>query len=106
MENKPEGGTVVFVLGLLGLLMCQVLGIVAWIMGNTYMAKCREMNVAPEGIAVAGRILGIISTCFLAISLFIITMLFSMKFIYPVIQNATQPGMEDLINSVEEANGR
>ena len=62
MANKPEGGTVVFVLGLLGLLMCQVLGIVAWVLGNSYMDKCRAMNVEPEGIAVAGRILGIIST--------------------------------------------
>ena len=76
MANKPEGGTVVFVLGLLGLLLCQILGIFAWVMGNTYMGKCREMGVAPEGIAVAGRILGIISTLLFpifAIGIFIIS---------------------------------
>ena len=72
MANKPEGGTAVFVLGLLGLLLCQILGIFAWVMGNTYMGKCREMGVAPEGIAVAGRILGIISTVLIAIGILIV----------------------------------
>ena len=71
MEPKPEGAVTVFVLGLLGLLLCQILGIAAWIMGNTYMAKCREMSVEPEGLAVAGRILGIIATCLLILSIVI-----------------------------------
>ena len=31
-------------------------------MGNSYMAKCRAMSVEPEGLAVAGRILGMIAT--------------------------------------------
>jgi len=64
MEQKPEGATTVFVLGLIGLLVCQILGIVAWILGNNYLKKCRQMNVQPEGMAVAGRILGIIATVF------------------------------------------
>jgi hypothetical protein len=67
MEPKPEGGVVVFVLGLLGLLICAPLGIAAWIMGNNYMTKCREMTVEPEGLAVAGRILGIIATCLMVL---------------------------------------
>lgn len=68
MDQKPEGGSTIFVLGLLGLLLCQILGIIAWVQGNTYMAKCRNMRVEPEGLAVAGRILGIISTILLIIS--------------------------------------
>ena len=113
MENKPEGGTVVFVLGLLGLLMCQVLGIVAWVMGNTYMSKCREMDVAPEGIAVAGRLLGIISTSIFAISLVIGIMMGSCVLLYKTdaLNYQNQKGMEDLINSDllnsdDEVNGR
>jgi len=62
---KPEGAVTVFVLGLLGLLICAPLGIVAWVMGNSYMAKCRAMSAQPEGLAVAGRILGMIATCLL-----------------------------------------
>ncbi|MDG2408903.1 MAG: hypothetical protein P8M53_07850 [Pirellulales bacterium] len=69
MAVKPEGGSTIFVLGLLGLLLCQVLGIIAWVQGNTYMQKCRNMGVEPEGIAVAGRILGIISSIFFIIGL-------------------------------------
>lgn len=65
MESKPEGGVTVFVLGLLGLLLCPILAPVAWIMGNSYMAKCRAMSAEPEGLAVAGRILGIIGSCFM-----------------------------------------
>jgi hypothetical protein len=62
MEQKPEGGTTIFVLGLLGLLLCGLLGIPAWIMGNSYMEKCRAMGVQPDGLAVAGRIMGMIVT--------------------------------------------
>lgn len=71
MEPKPEGAVAVFVLGLLGLLLCQVLGIFAWVMGNSYMAKCQAMSVEPEGLAVAGRILGIIATCLLILGIVI-----------------------------------
>ncbi len=81
MANKPEGGTAVFVLGLLGLLLCPILGIVAWVMGNTYMGKCRAMSVAPEGIAVAGRILGIISTVLIAIFTGILLVSLSLLFV-------------------------
>ena len=69
MAEKPEGGVAIFVLGLLGLLLCQVLGIIAWVQGNTYMQKCRNLGVEPEGIAVAGRILGMISSILFIIGL-------------------------------------
>ena len=68
MDQKPEGGVAVFVLGLLGLLVCQILGIIAWVLGNSYIAKCRQMGTEPEPLAVAGRILGIISTILMILS--------------------------------------
>ena len=71
MEPKPEGAVTVFVLGLVGLLICAPLGIAAWVMGNSYMAKCRAMSAQPEGLAVAGRILGIIATCLLILGIVI-----------------------------------
>ncbi len=61
MGPKPEGATMIFVFGLLGLLVCPLLRIFAWIQGNGYEAKCRAMAVEPEGLAVAGRILGMIA---------------------------------------------
>jgi hypothetical protein len=66
---KPEGATTVFVLGLLGLLLCGILGIFAWTQGNDYLARCRAAGVEPEGLAVAGRILGIIATVIILVQL-------------------------------------
>jgi len=60
-QPKPEGASTILVMGILGLLLCQILAIVAWVKGNTYMAQCRAMGVEPEQSAVWGRRLGIIS---------------------------------------------
>ncbi len=64
-STKPEGATGIFVLGLLGLLLCQILGIIAWVQGNGYLRQCQAQGVEPEGLAVAGRVLGIISVVLL-----------------------------------------
>ncbi len=69
MNQKPENATTIFILGLLGILLCQILGIIAWVQGNTYLQKCRTMGVEPESTAIAGRILGIISTILLIASI-------------------------------------
>lgn len=61
--------TVVFVLGLLGLLACQICGPIAWVMGNRYLAECRELGIQPDGMGSAGRVLGIVSTVFLILGL-------------------------------------
>ena len=75
MDQKPKNATTIFVLGLLGILLCQILGIIAWVQGNTYLATCRRLRVQPEGTAVAGRILGIISTILLIISVVVVSSL-------------------------------
>ena len=64
MSDSPTATNpmVVFVLGLLGLLACQIFGPIAWFMGNKYLAECRELDIEPDGMATAGRILGIVST--------------------------------------------
>jgi hypothetical protein len=62
VPRKPEGATTVFILGLLGLLICGILGIFAWIQGNDYVNRCQAAGVEPDGLAVAGRIMGIIAT--------------------------------------------
>jgi hypothetical protein len=67
--QKPQGEVLVFILGLLGILVCAIFGVFAWIQGNDYLERCRIAGVPPEGLGVAGRILGIISTAILALSL-------------------------------------
>ena len=54
--------TTILVLGILGMCLCGILGIFAWTKGNAYVNACRSLGAEPRGTAVAGRILGIIST--------------------------------------------
>lgn len=58
--DVPPGATTILVLGILGLLVCFPLGLVAWFKGNSYRRQCRELGAEPEGRAVAGWICGII----------------------------------------------
>ena len=63
-------------LGLLGwILSCGVLGIIAWIMGHSYMRQCRAMGVEPEGLARAGYILGMIQTILIILAIIFVVAL-------------------------------
>lgn len=83
----PESSqaTTVLVLGIIGIVLCQLLGPVAWIMGNNELQAIDAGRRPPEnrGTANAGRILGIISTVLLALGIlaiiFVIVGLFSIS---------------------------
>jgi hypothetical protein len=53
----------VLVLGILGIVVCFILGIIAWVMGNNDLSAMRAGTMDPtgEGLTQAGRICGIIS---------------------------------------------
>lgn len=76
----PEASqaTTILVLGIIGIVLCQFLGPVAWIMGNNELQAIDAGRRAPEnrGTANAGRILGIISTVLLALGILAIILLF------------------------------
>jgi ABC-type Fe3+ transport system permease subunit len=57
------------VLSIVGLVCCQVLGIVAWIMANNELEaiKAGRRNPANEGTASAARIIGIVATVLLCV---------------------------------------
>ena len=67
--EHPQG-TTILILGILSLVVCGLLGPVAWNMGNKAL---REMDSNPQvqysnrGNVTAGRICGIIGTAFLAL---------------------------------------
>ncbi len=67
--QEDSQATTILVLGILSLVLCQVLGPFAWVMGNKELAGIDAGRRAPEnrGTAQAGRILGIISTVLLII---------------------------------------
>lgn len=59
------------VLSIVGLVCCQILGIAAWIMANNELEaiKAGKRNPANEGTATAARIIGIVATVLLGITI-------------------------------------
>jgi hypothetical protein len=68
---EQSQATTALVLGILGIVCCQVFGIFAWIMGNNELEgiKAGRRNPTNEGTANAARILGIIGTVLLGIGI-------------------------------------
>jgi predicted Zn finger-like uncharacterized protein len=64
VDVEPHRGTLILVLGILGLVVCIFLAPFAWIMGNHDLAEMRSgrMDREGEGQTNAGRICGIIGT--------------------------------------------
>jgi hypothetical protein len=70
LQDHPQG-TTVLVLGILSLVLCSVLGPVAWVMGDNAL---REIDMNPQayanrGTVQAGRICGIVATVLLVVSI-------------------------------------
>jgi hypothetical protein len=76
----PEASqaTTVLVLGILGIVICGVLGPFAWSMGNKELAAIDAGRRPPEnrGTANAGRILGIVGTVLLGLGILILILVF------------------------------
>ncbi len=70
---KPHRGTLVLVLGILSLVICQPLGIVAWILGNSDLKDMAAGSMDPEGrqLTQIGKILGIIAVALMALGILI-----------------------------------
>ena len=68
-SREHPDGTTILVLGILGLVVCSILGPFAWSKGNRALAEIdRDPSVtwSNRGQVRAGQICGIISTCLLA----------------------------------------
>ena len=74
--DDSSRGTTIFVLGLLSIFMCQILGPVAWMMGNGYRAECIESGREMNQLGSVGRILGMVGTGLFAFNLVVVGMLF------------------------------
>jgi hypothetical protein len=68
---EPHRGSAVLTLGILGLAVCAICGIIAWVMGSSDLAKMRAgtMDRSGEGSTRAGMICGMISTILAAVAL-------------------------------------
>jgi len=70
----PGNATTVLVVGVLSLLLCSLLGPVAWAMGNAELRRIDAGQVSPfgRGSASAGRVLGIVATVILGCALLVL----------------------------------
>lgn len=68
---KPHRGNVVLTLGILGLVICVICGIIAWVMGNNDLKEMQAGTMDPSGYGLtnAGRICGMVGTILAAVVL-------------------------------------
>jgi hypothetical protein len=68
---RPHRGVVVLVLGILGLSICFICGIIAWVMGKQDLEEMDAGRMDPSGrsLTQAGKICGMISVLLIAIVL-------------------------------------
>jgi len=62
MPLKPHRGVLILVLGILGIVCCFILGIIAWVMGNNDLKEIAagRMDPSGQGLTQAGKICGIV----------------------------------------------
>ena len=74
----PHRATLILVFGILGLVVCAIFGIIAWVMGRSDLQKMQagQMDPAGEGMTKAGMILGIITCCLQILGLVMLFLLF------------------------------
>lgn len=70
---QPHRGSTILVLGILGIVVCQICGIIAWVMANKDIPLMQSGAMDPAGLdqAKAGKICGIISVVLLGFGLVI-----------------------------------
>src|SRR5215468_2834256 len=74
----PRGGTIM-ALGICSLVLCSVLGPVAWAMGNEELRRIALGQTSPESHsqAAAGRVCGIVATAFLGVAVLFVAFFLS-----------------------------
>lgn len=75
---KAHRGTLILVLGILGLVVCFPCGIAAWLMGNGDLKQMDAGQMDPEGrsLTQAGKIVGIIATVLAVLSVIVAVVFF------------------------------
>jgi hypothetical protein len=66
IDPKPHRGALILTLGILGILVCGLCGIFAWVFGNADLREISAGRMDPKGrqLTEAGKICGIVGTCF------------------------------------------
>ena len=75
----PPRGNTILVLGILSVVLCSILGPVAWAMGNEEIRRIDAGQVDPmtRSAVTAGRVCGIVATVLMAVSVLLIVGMFA-----------------------------
>jgi hypothetical protein len=78
-DVEPHRGTLLLILGILGIVVCGPLAIAAWVMGSNDLTAIRagRMDREGEGMTNAGYILGIIGTILFVLQLIVVCLWFA-----------------------------
>lgn len=68
---RPHRGSTILVYGILGIVLCQLLGIAAWRMGKDDLREMELGRMDPSGrdLTNAGRVLGLVATVIFSVQL-------------------------------------
>ena len=71
LQLQPHRGGAILALGILGLIVCFICGIIAWVMGNNDLRKMDHVIMDPIGrdMTQAGKICGMISTIIIIVGM-------------------------------------
>ena len=71
---KPHRGAVILAFRILGLVVCQLFGVAAWVMADNDLKEMRRGYMDPSGrdLTNTGRILGMVATGLMAIPLLLL----------------------------------
>ena len=91
-RSASVNGTLILVLGILSIVVCGILGPIAWVMGNNALAALDRGEGDPNErtSANAGRICGIVGTVFLILG--VLMGLLYLVFIFVIIGAAATQG--------------
>ena len=66
---KPHRGPIILAFGILGLVVCQLFGVAAWVMGNNDLREMDRGYMDPTGrdLTNTGRILGMVATILIVV---------------------------------------
>lgn len=91
---RPHRGAMILVLGILGLIICFILGIIAWVMatGDLRQMDAGQMDPSGRGLTQAGKILGIVATIINLIGFVFITVPMMLAIIAAIAAGASGTG--------------
>ena len=71
-DNRP---IIILILGIVGIIFCQLTAPVAWFMGHKYRREMADQGLEPDGMGTAGWVLGIIGTILFVLGLCVLVVM-------------------------------